>query len=231
MENYKLGNIGQIIIRTYNPIDGIYPTKYDNQPYTFLKDKEFAINFDNNTSDIKRRTVNELATSWGTIDSIEINDVELNSKILNLVYQPNESKICSRAENYDSDDEGMIYLTRPNNQTIYQIFIYNDDGDLETALDELNSDELQVERPNSNYFIIYNFEGRNAFNFSSNQKYYFTLDITTIMNEDEESQPCHIHIDKCQLRLDQRMTFKQSSNTIDLIFKVVGHTDNYICLE
>ena len=82
------------------------------------------INFDNNTSDIKRRTVNELATSWGTIDSIEINDVELNSKILNLVYQPNESKICSRAENYDSDDEGIIYLTRPNNQTIYQIFIY-----------------------------------------------------------------------------------------------------------
>ena len=228
MKTYKLGNKINCIIRSFAAgYIGQEEMKYGNQPYTVLKDIEANMTFSERGSQPSSTFVN-LSFSQDVLREITLSNVELNDKILNLIFSKNEDKICSTMVNCMAEDN-KIYITAPTDR-IYQVFIYDIDGKLEKAFGELDNLEVPVER-NEDYLVFFSFDGNKSFKVNHVQDMYFTLDLILTGNQDDQLNTSYMHINKCALQINKNMSFNQRINTVDLKFIVIDDRENYITLE
>ena len=237
METYKLGNEIKCIIRSYTagPI-GNTVALYDNQPYTILKDVSATIRFKDVDSNIGKGAKYLLSYNANEIEDIQISNVLLTDKVLNLIFSNSDIKLCTVAENFESDSNGDIFISCPQN-IIYDVFTYNEDGELEKDSSYINfnlsESNLKVSKPNASYMIVYSYEGQNAVSLTAPNHQYVTLDLELIGNIDDETNHMFIHLDKCGLKADKNLYFNSSVNQVDLTFRVINDeiTDNYIVLK
>lgn len=228
MKTYKLGNKTKCIIRSFSAGKiGEQEMKYDNQPYTVLKDVEASLTFvDKNIS--SKSTFVDLSYSIDSLQEINISNVELNDKILNLIFSKNEDKLCSTMINCVAENN-KIYITSPTDE-IYQVFIYDVDGNLEKAYGVLNNMEVEVQR-NEDYLVFFTYVGEKSFKINRSDSLYLTLDLILEGNADDEINTSFIHINKCALKVNKNMYFNRSLNAVDLKFIVIDDNESYITLE
>ena len=193
MKTYKLGNKTKCIIRSFSAGRiGEQEIKYDNQPYTVLKDVEASLTFvDKNIS--SKTTFVDLSYNIDSLQEINISNVELNDKILNLIFSKNEDKLCSTMINCVAENN-KIYITSPTDE-IYQVFIYDIDGNLEKAYGVLNNMEVEVQR-NEDYLVFFTYVGEKSFKINRSESLYLTLDLILEGNADDEINTSFIHINK-----------------------------------
>ena len=228
MKTYKIGNKTKCIIRSFSAGRiGEQEIKYDNQPYTVLKDVEASLTFvDKNIS--SKTTFVDLSYNIDSLQEINISNVELNDKILNLIFSKNEDKLCSTMINCVAENN-KIYITSPTDE-IYQVFIYDVDGNLEQAYGVLNNMEVEVQR-NEDYLVFFTYVGEKSFKINRSESLYLTLDLILEGNADDEINTSFIHINKCALKVNKNMYFNRSLNAIDLKFVVIDDNESYITLE
>ena len=228
MKTYKLGNKTKCIIRSFSAGKiGEQEIKYDNQPYTVLKDVEASLTFvDKNVS--SKSTFVDLSYNIDSLQEINISNVELNDKILNLIFSKNEDKLCSTMINCVAENN-KIYITSPTDE-IYQVFIYDVDGNLEKAYGVLNNMEVEVKR-NEDYLVFFTYTGEKSFKINRSESLYLTLDLILEGNADDEINTSFIHINKCALKVNKNMYFNRSLNAVDLKFVVIDDNESYITLE
>ena len=228
MKTYKLGNKTKCIIRSFSAGRiGEQEIKYDNQPYTVLKDVEASLTFvDKNVS--SKSTFVDLSYNIDSLQEINISNVELNEKILNLIFSKNEDKLCSTMINWVAENN-KIYITFPTDE-IYQVFIYDVDGNLEQAYGVLNNMEVEVKR-NEDYLVFFTYTGEKSFKINRSKSLYLTLDLILEGNADDEINTSFIHINKCALKVNKNMYFNRSLNAVDLKFVVIDDNESYITLE
>ena len=228
MKTYKLGNKIKCIIRSFSTGKiGEQEMKYDNQPYTVLKDVEASLTFvDKNIS--SKTTFVDLSYNIDSLQEINISNVELNDKILNLIFSKNEDKLCSTMINCVAENN-KIYITSPTDE-IYQVFIYDVDGNLEQAYGVLNNMEVEVKR-NEDYLVFFTYVGEKSFKINRSESLYLTLDLILEGNADDEINTSFIHINKCALKVNKNMYFNRSLNAVDLKFVVIDDNESYITLE
>ena len=228
MKTYKLGNKTKCIIRSFSAGRiGEQEMQYDNQPYTVLKDVEASLTFvDKNIS--SKSTFVDLSYNIDSLQEINISNVELNDKILNLIFSKNEDKLCSTMINCIAENN-KIYITSPTDE-IYQVFIYDVDGNLEQAYGVLNNMEVAVQR-NEDYLVFFTYVGEKSFKINRSESLYLTLDLILEGNADDEINTSFIHINKCALKVNKNMYFNRSLNAIDLKFVVIDDNESYITLE
>ena len=132
MNTYKIGNTVTGIIRSYaSGSIGDVILDYDNQPYTVVKSVEANLIFKDLNS-VSQSKFTELVYNDNKLTQVQLSNVTLGDKILNLIFSKTDSKLVSRLENCVSDEEKQIYLTAPSN-ILYQVFIYGADGALAVA--------------------------------------------------------------------------------------------------
>lgn len=228
MKTYKLGNKTKCIIRSFSAGRiGEQEIKYDNQPYTVLKDVEASLTFvDKNIS--SKSTFVDLSYNIDSLQEINISNVELNDKILNLIFSKNEDKLCSTMINCVAENN-KIYITSPTDE-IYQVFIYDVDGNLEQAYGVLNNMEVEVKR-NEDYLVFFTYVGEKSFKINRSESLYLTLDLILEGNADDEINTSFIHINKCALKVNKNMYFNRSLNAVDLKFIIIDDNESYITLE
>ena len=230
MKTYKLGNKTKCIIRSFSAGRiGEQEIKYDNQPYTVLKDVEASLTFvDKNIS--SKSTFVDLSYNIDSLQEINISNVELNDKILNLIFSKNEDKLCSTMINCVAENN-KIYITSPTDE-IYQVFIYDVDGNLENAYPVLNKMEMEVEvQRNEDYLVFFTYVGEKSFKINRSESLYLTLDLILEGNADDQINTSFIHINKCALKVNKNMYFNRSLNAVDLKFIVIDDNESYITLE
>lgn len=231
MNSYKIGNKVTGIIRSYNsdPI-GTIVIDYDNQPYTIVKSAAATLTFSDLNVNAKS-SFTQLAYNNNKLTQIEISDVTLNDKILNMIFAQADIKLASRIENYTTDEEKQIYLTSPQEQ-IYQVFLYNNDGQLEAAYGSWDASlPIPAEKSDTNYLICYQYEETKGYSLDKPVNHYFTLDLLITGNKEDQTTNMTLHVEKCSLKVDKNMYFNQRSNAINLIFVVIDTGANYITLE
>ena len=228
MKTYKLGNKTKCIIRSFSAGRiGEQEIKYDNQPYTVLKDVEASLTFVDKSMSSKSTFV-DLSYNIDSLQEINISNVELNDKILNLIFSKNEDKLCSTMINCVAENN-KIYITSPTDK-IYQVYIYDVDGNLEQAYGVLNNMEVEVKR-NEDYLVFFTYTGEKSFKINRSESLYLTLDLILEGNADDEINTSFIHINKCALKVNKNMYFNRSLNAVDLKFVVIDDNESYITLE
>jgi len=229
MKTYKIGNKVNAIIRAYSAGNFVTEMTYDNEPYTIIKGVSVDLTFKSKDSLAKTQDKQLLTFNHDQLSQVNIKDVELNDKILNLIYNKNEdAPLCTKAENYTSSGN-TIYLNTEG--TIYQVFVYDDEGELESAYGSYEGSTLTVEKENSSYLIVYSYVGEKSFFLSKPQNFYCTVDLEVIGNIDDETSNMYIHIDKCGIKVDHSMYFNQSANAVDLSLIVLDTGNDYITVE
>ena len=228
MKTYKLGNKIKCIIRSFaSGKIGSQEMQYGNQPYTVLKDVEASLTFESENRNPKS-VFTELSYNIDVLQTIKISNVELNDKILNLIFSKNEDKLCSTMENCIAEDN-KIYISAPTTE-IYQVFVYNVDGELEKAFGQLDNMIVDVAR-NEDYLVFYSYEGNQSFKLERKENLYLTLDLIVSGNTDDETTTSYIHINKCGLQVDKNMYFNSTLNAVDLTFTVINDGESYITLD
>ena len=229
METYKIGNKVNAIIRAYSAGNFVEEVQYDNQPYTIIKGVSVDLIFKAKDSMAKTQDRQLLTFNHDQLSQVNIKDVELNDKILKLIYDKNEEEpLCTKAENYTSSGN-TIYLNTEG--TIYQVFIYNDEGELEEAYDNYDESSIIVQKENSSYLIVYSYMGEKSFFLNKPKNFYCTVDLEIIGNINDETSNMFIHIDKCGIKVDHSMYFNQSANAVDLSLIVIDTGNDYITVE
>lgn len=231
MNTYKLGNKVTGIIRAYSSGKiGDTIIRYDNQPYTIIKSVSANLIFKDIDKTIKSG-FNDLAYNNSKLHQVQISDVSLNDKILNLIFLKSPIKLVSKVENCVSDNNNNIYINSTTDQ-IYQVFVYNHLGNLETAYGTYNvNNPIHVSESNKDYLICYQYEVSKGFLLDSPENLYFTLDLLITGNIEDNTSNMNIHIEKCGLKVDKNMYFNQNANAVDLTFTVIDTGENYITIE
>lgn len=228
MQTYKIGNKINCIIRIFSAGKiGDEEMVYDNQPYTCLKDVEATLTY--NEFEKEAKVINtELAYNIDFVSGIKLSNVLLTDKILKLIYGKNEEKLCHTVKEFASHN-GKIYIPL-DAEKIYQVFVYNKNGELEAAYGELSLDTpLEVAEENDNYLIFYSYEGKTSVDLNRLTNIYVTLDLEVVGNIDDETTSMWLHLYKCALTPNKTLYFDRYSNTIDLEFTILkGDRPNYI---
>ena len=229
MAIYKIGNKVNGIIRSCSAGKlGKMDMTYNNQPYTILRDISATINFASIDKDSSVANKNFLQYNTDTISTIRLSNVPLTEKILDLIYKDNEEKLYSKQETYQSDEEGNIYLNTLGD--IYQVFIYNDEGNLESAYGTYSENILHVEKAESIYSIYYSYLGESYY-LDKPDNFYITLDLEILGNEDDNTQDMCLHIEKAAIKVDKNMYFNNVANSIDLTITVIYTGLNYLTIK
>ena len=107
MRTYKLGNKIDCIIRSFSSgLIGDEELIFVNQPYTVLKDVKANISFKSSDANAKT-SFSQLHYNVDSIDEITISDVELNNKILSLIFSKNEEKMFSQMQNCEVENNKL----------------------------------------------------------------------------------------------------------------------------
>lgn len=254
MKTYKLGNKINCIVRAYSKGKiGKFDIEFDNQPYTVLKDVEASLTFTEKTYDSKS-TFTDLAHTAENLQEVTLSNVELNDKVLNMIFSEKKHGAVSKHENLIMT-EGVVLLKEFINGEIAQIFIYNIDGELLAAAGSVNVNNRKVDCRNFECYhpekhkslteeviIFYSYE-KDCFKFKREDKEYinesgeivkenkyFILDLilegNTEENEEDTPTTSFIHIGKCAVRINKNMYFNKSLNAVDLKFIVVDNVVN-----
>lgn len=253
MKTYKIGNKIKCIIRSFSSgFIGADYIQYGNQPYTIINNADVSLSFEDKSSNA-RSPFTILGTSTDVLREIKISNVELNDKILNLIFSKNEEKMCSTVENVFIDD--YVFRINKRTQKISQVFVYNYNSQLVAAtgcldLEQNNNtpidirtfdyfDETKINSDTQDILIFYSYQGEKGFYLDrqdANQSFYLTLDFIL---EDNNVESCdgnevtdsYIHVEKCYMQVDKNMYFNKTLNAIDLKFIVISDGFNYITLE
>lgn len=187
MNTYKLGNKVNCIIRSFTAGQlGQDLMVYDNQPYTILKDIEATINYSSTQRDLNQNQ-NLVTYNVDYASSVTLSNVKLTDKILKLIYSTNDTKLANTFDNFTSDENGQIYFSNLP-ETIYQVFIYDDTGKLESAFGNLSTvTPLTVTKVNSSYLICYSYECATSMCIDRPVHYYVSLDLEILGNINEET--------------------------------------------
>lgn len=254
MKTYKLGNKIKCIVRAYSKGKiGKFDIKFDNQPYTILKDVEASLTFTEKTRDSKS-VFTDLAYTAENLQEITLSNVELNDKVLNMIFSPKEEIFRS-----DSDDSVLIknHCFQLNStlqvDNLYQVFVYNANGELlaATGKTDFSNNIINLETFDEYYrekhlgleeigLCCYSYISDNAFKFrreedeedeeGRKENRYFILDLVlegnTEENEEDTPTTSFIHIGKCAVRINKNMYFNRSLNAIDLKFIIVDNVVN-----
>lgn len=230
MATYKIGNKVNGIIRSFSTGKlGKMNMTYDNQPYTILRDISATVNFAANDKDNNVAHKTFVQYNADTIDQIRLSNVPLTEKVLDLIYKDNPDKLYSKQETYQSDEEGNIYLNTLGD--IYQVFIYNDEGNLESAYGTYSENILHVEKAESIYSIYYSYLGEKSYYLDKPDNFYITLDLEILGNEDDNTQDMCLHIEKAAIKVDKNMYFNNVANSIDLTITVIYTGLNYLTIK
>ena len=245
MKTYKLGNKIKCIIRSFaSGSIGSQDMQYGNQPYTVLHDIETSLVFGNKITNAKI-TSTDLSHTLDFLQEINISNVTLNDKILNLIFSKNEEKLCSIVDNLSLFDK-KLYL-KQNIDNIYQVFIYNCDGELIAATGQYQPEAGAISIEDFDFYdstkcklneeedvlVFYSYLSTTGVGFKLNQEssQYLTLDLILEGNVDDEPRKSYIHINKCSLHTDKNMYFNRTLNAVDLKFTVIDDGKSYITLE
>lgn len=230
MATYKLGNKVNGIIRSYHAGKlGKMDMEYDNQPYTILRGISATLNFSSNDKDSTVAEKNVLQYNADTVKEVRLSNVPLTEKILDLIYKDNEEKLYSKQENYISDEEGNIYLNTTDE--IYQVFVYDDEGNLEAAYGTFSDSILHVQKTEATYSIYYSYLGETSYLLDKPDNQYIKLDLEILGNEDDNTQDMCLHIDKAAIKVDKSMYFNNNANSIDLTIIVIYTGHNYLTIK
>lgn len=228
MKTYKLGNKVNCIIRSVCAGQiGSQEILYANQPYTVVKNIEASLLF-KDVDSVAKNSFSILSFSTDSLSEVRLSNVELNDKILNLIFSTRETGLISTMQSCEAED-GKIYITT-NADEIYQVFIYDCNGKLEKAFNSLTEKQIEVEK-NENYLVFFSYASNQSYSLKREQNMYLSLDLIIQGNTEDELSTSTIHIDKCALKVDKNLYFNRQINTIDLKFVVVDSSNNYITLE
>lgn len=229
MKTYKLGNKIKCIIRSITSgCIGEQQMDYPNQPYTVLHDVEARLDFKDFGKEAKDSFI-KLAYHADNLQQVVLSNVELNDKILNLIFAKNQQGQCVTVQNCMSVNN-KIYITT-SAEKIYQVFIYNIDGQLEKFYESLDNFIITTERNNEDYLVFFAYFGEKSYKLTYAQDMYLTLDLILTGNKDDELNTSYIHINRCSVQIDKNMYFNRGLNTVDLIFKVINDGESYITLN
>jgi hypothetical protein len=257
MKTYKLGNKIKCIVRAYSKGKiGKFDIEFDNQPYTILKDVEASLTFTEKIRDSKS-IFTDLAYTTENLQEVTLSNVELNDKVLNMIFSEKKHGAVSKHESLTMT-EGIVYLKEFNDGEIAQVFIYNIDGELLAAAGSVQVQNGIVDcrsfecyhptkhKSLTEEIIIFYCYEKDCFKFKREDKNdenrYFILDLILEGNteEYEEDTPTNsfIHIGKCAVRVNKNMYFNRTLNAVDLKFIVVDNVidndrdnESYIILE
>lgn len=230
METYKIGNKIKCLIRAYKAgTIGDKIALYDGEPYTIIQDVTASISFNNKTDNVTIQQQRELFYNADDINECTISNIPLTEKIIALIFKKNSDVYRSVSDNYVSDDNGLIYLNADS--TVYTVYVYDEDGSLEAAHDEITDGTITVNNANSSYLIVYYEKAEYGYSLYRDNNLYVTLDLQAEGNTDDETTDMYIHLDKCGFRINKNLYFNQNSNAIDLVFNVLSTKDNYIIVK
>lgn len=231
MKTYQIGNKVTCIIRSYCACNiGPVEMVYDNQPYTILKDVSVSLSFsDAEKNAVSNQRNRELYFDVSHLNQVKVSNVHLTNKVLQMFFQEQPEALRSHFESVATDENGKCYLST-SADTIYQVFVYNSDEELEYAYGEKNPNEIELE-PNSNYLIVYQTLAQKALNLNSNPNTYYTLDLICEGNTDDATAPTYIHINKVGIKVEKSLYFNTTINAADITFNVINSKKDYIVLE
>ena len=186
METYKLGNKVKVILRAYSAGKiGNIEMKYPTQPYTILDAVEAQVNYNDKNSNA-RTTQKLIGYNIDYVESVQLRNVPLTDKILNLIYDTSDEIFCSESKNYNSNNDGVVYLHLPT-PVIYDVFIYNSKGELEDALEQVSDNKITVKEPNSNYLLIYRYPAQEGYSLNRSNNVLLNIDMEVLGNEDNST--------------------------------------------
>ena len=229
MKGYKLGNRGTCILRSFSSGDiGQISMTYGNQPYTILKDVDAEIRFKDNNTESSSRTV-ELVYNVDYLDSIKLSNINITDKILNLIYSKKEEVFSHFIEKRQSDENKKIYLS--NSAEKYQVFVYGEDEQLETAFGTLSTNVIDVKKANGMYLVVYSCLANKGYALTRPTNTYMSLDLQVEGNDNKDKKVIYwIHLHKCALKTNQNLSFNNGVNTVDLEFKILHSDKDYITI-
>ena len=144
METYKLGNKINCIVRSGSSGKlGSKNMQYGNQPYTVIRDVSATMQFASQNKAARAHKETQLAFSLDNVSQLRLTNVPFTKPIFDLMFDSIEEDIlCNTMMNFDVDEGGALELTSliRDYESIYQVFIYNADGELVDGLykQELN---------------------------------------------------------------------------------------------
>ena len=230
METYKLGNKVKAILRAYTPCKiGDIEMKYPSQPYTVLDTTDAQVSFkDRDSSATSTQTLMNYNIDF--VDSIQLNNIKLTDKILNLIFEKDSAPLRPISQNYNSDGNGYIYF--PINYPVYNLFVYDDEGQLECDPYEVfESNRLKVSKPNSSYLMFYLEDATKGFYLNRLNNIVLSLDLEITGNENNATETFWMHFEKCTLSINKNLYFNNGINTIDLNLKNLKSENDYITLK
>lgn len=236
MATYKIANKVKGIIRSYSsgPI-GNQTALYANEPFMRIENIEATLTFQSYDSSQSIEDRKVLNYNHDTLSQIQLNNVPLSDKILSLLYIKNiEAPLFHKQDYFTSDIEKKIYLSiSGSSNTIYQVFIYDNNGRLEAAYGELDiSEPIIVEKEESNYSIYYSVLGTKSYYLNKPDNCYITLDLELIGNEDDDTQDMSIHIEKASIKTNRNIYLnRNNANTINITADVIFTGLDYITVE
>lgn len=228
MDTYKIGNKVKLIIRSFSAGKmGDMDMEYENQPYTIVNGASLNLSFDSVDKTSNRGDINLLTFNHDRLTRIDISDVPLTEKILKLIYKNNGQPLCCTSENLVSDGN-ILYLNIPD--TIYQVFLYDNEGNLEKAYGEYTESTMEVEKTDSSYMLIYSYMGEKSISLDKPNNFYCILDAQIEGNINDQTSKMFLHCGKCGVKVNKDMAFRQHSNTVDLSF-IVLDKENYLTIK
>ena len=181
MKTYKLGNAVKAILRSYAPGKiGNVDIFYSMQPYTILDTTEATVTFRDINSTAKTNQ-NILNYNVDHVDSIELKNVVLNDKILNLIFQEDDEPLKTISINKNANGNTLLL---PSDMICYQLFVFDDEGSLVYAADEA-SGSIQVEKPDSNYLLVFLCDANRGYYLNRMHNITMALDLEVVGNEDD----------------------------------------------
>lgn len=228
MDTYKIGNKVKLIIRSFSAGKmGDMDIEYENQPYTIVNGTSLNLSFDSVDKTSNKGDINLLTFNHDRLARIDISDVPLTEKILKLIYKDNDEPLCCASENLMSDGN-TLYLNIPD--TIYQVFLYDDEGNLEKAYGEYTESTMEVAKADSSYMLIYSYMGEKSISLDKPNNFYCILDAQIEGNINDQTSEMFLHCGKCGVKVNKDMAFRQRSNTVDLSF-IVLDKENYLTIK
>jgi hypothetical protein len=235
METYKIGNKVDCIIRsTASGLLGQTQMEYANQPYTIIKNVEASMRFvEQNRKALVGKDL-QLNYNVDTMDILQLNNVPLTKKILELMYDYSPDKMCHHMKNmYPSNGELLFTSEVAEHGIIYQVFIYNENKDLIKAIGSIDQSNLRVplDTTDESVLVFYSYDGEMGYSLNRSTNTYVALDLIIEGNENDIPQTYYIHLHKCSLTMDKNMYFKNGINTINLMFKIIPCKEDYITIK
>lgn len=208
-ELYEFGGSCDVIIRCNNTQTIGSKTYYPNEPYTILTDVYVNITYVVNSSEQNARK-STIAAREGFPDKVQIFNVPLTTKILDLVTSRTDTKNIARTYCAKSIDK-RIYL--PEIPNLNNLFVYNGEQRIDGIVVE-NNDIIYSEEFNDeeDYLIFYEVPSSNiCFNFDTPYYSYFSLDIIGQGNQDKVTNGIYIKIPACSLMTTGVFDFVQGN--------------------